>query len=231
MQVSRIISCTITWIPTYKLNIKISRNDLLHKSNYYWNKMTEYGIIFPSFSLQFPMNTSISFVSFIGGSHSIATSSLLNYMNHIANGKASTFKDIFRTFFMLKQNTSRPTPKKTQTYTTIKITWMHLTEDTNCFWICFCVLNTFKKLICIKMGGLIILPNYICLKSHFSSLMYFRWNPSKIKNCALSLLKNHVHASMRERIHRHTQTRACARQYLATEMALSITCVRIIPNL
>lgn len=79
------------------------------------------------------MNTSISFVSFISASHSIATSSLLNYMNHTANGKASTFKDIFRTFFMLEQNTCRPTQQKFQTYTTIKITAMHLTEGSNCF--------------------------------------------------------------------------------------------------
>jgi len=42
-------------------------------------------------------------------------------MNHIANGKESKFKDIFRTFFRLKQNTCRPTQEKTQTYTTIKI--------------------------------------------------------------------------------------------------------------
>jgi len=60
-------------------------------------------------------------VSFIGGSHSVATSSLLNYINHTANGKASRFKDIFKTFFMLEQNTCRPTQEKTQTYTTIKI--------------------------------------------------------------------------------------------------------------
>jgi hypothetical protein len=84
--------------------------------------MTKYGITLPLFNLQFPMNTSFSFVLFIGGFQSVSTSSLLNYVNHFANGKASTHKEIFRTCFMLQQNTCRPTQGKTQTYTTIKIT-------------------------------------------------------------------------------------------------------------